>query len=90
MTIKGVHILRLEVRTMGLCLLQLLAYFSPQKKHNARGGSEHVEGNPIQYIPPEADDIIVFLDVLSFSPKERGIYQIRHFRHDFLLFSFQD
>ena len=33
---------------MGLSFIQLLANFSPQKKHNTRGGSEHVQVNPIQ------------------------------------------
>ena len=31
-----------------MCLMQLLADFSPQKKHNARGGSQHAEVNHVQ------------------------------------------
>ena len=31
------------VENMGLCFMQLLSDSSPQKKPNARGGSEHVE-----------------------------------------------
>ena len=36
------------VRNMSLGFMHLLANVSPQKKQNARGGSEHGEGNPTQ------------------------------------------
>ena len=41
------------VRNTGQCFMQqLLANFSPQKKPNARGGSEHVEVEPVQKHSP--------------------------------------
>ena len=48
MKIKKVQILKItnKVINMGLCSMQLFANFSQQKKQNARGGSEQVEGNP--------------------------------------------
>ena len=44
-------ILIIEWETWACASWNLLANFSPQKKHNARGGSEHVEVIP-DWVPP--------------------------------------
>ena len=75
MNIKRVQILNLVIN-MGRCFMQLLNNFSPQKKPNARGGSEQVEVNPFKYISPVTDDILVFLNALFFMDSPFSCFQI--------------